>query len=178
MSVWETERCNRVAGVVERFAHYAFFTGLICTALSTAAAQETMLRSGARIRFRTNDSVQLAKDSLHVAQLARLTRDSLIVQRCMTCARLGYARAEVKHLEVFRPSDRGSRFLTGFGVGGLLGLGLGVLGATTCHGGDKCDGAIFLIPFGGIVGGLIGGMGGYLTAYRWDAIPRWVVNQP
>ena len=136
-------------------------------ASSTAAAQDARLRPGTTIRFATATS-----DTVHVAELDHATSDSLYLGRCGTCTRLSYSRMEVNRLAVFHPAHRGSRFLTGFGFGGLAGLGLGLLAATSCHGGDRCDGGIVLIPFGGLLGGLVGGLAGYLTAYSWDAIPQ------
>ncbi len=133
---------------------------------SRAAAQDPRLRPGATIRFGTDTS-----DALHVGQLALATADSLFLQRCVTCGRLTYSRIEINRLAVFHPAHRGLRFLTGFGYGGLAGLGLGLLAAISCHGiGDECDGGIILIPFGGLLGGLVGGLIGYLTAYSWDPI--------
>ena len=133
---------------------------------SAVAAQDPRLQAGATIRFGTGTS-----DTLYVGQLARATADSLFLQRCVTCGRLTYSRIEVNRLAVFHPAHRGLRFLSGFGYGGLAGLGLGLLAAKSCHGiGDECDGGILLIPIGGLLGGLVGGLIGYLTANSWDPI--------
>ena len=136
-------------------------------AASTAKAQDPRLRPGTTIRFSTGTS-----DRPHIGELARATPDSLFLQSCPTCSSLSYSRIEVNRLAVFRRANRGLRFLTGFGYGGLLGLGAALLGATTCHGGDKCDGWLVLIPTGGLLGGLVGGLVGYLsTPYSWVPIP-------
>jgi len=133
---------------------------------SPAQAQETLLRPGATVRFASGKS-----DSLRVGVLARATPDSLFLDRCLSCDRLSYSRSEVNRLGVMHPAHRGSRFVAGFGLGGLAGLGLGALGAMSCRGtADKCEGGVFLVPFIALLGGLIGGLAGYLTAYSWDPV--------
>lgn len=125
------------------------------------------IEPGASIRF------QIFGDSLFRSGiLSRFTQDSLIVERCPTCyGRLDYGRAELTRLDVSkRLGNGGSRALTGFAIGASAGLALGYLGAISCKGGDRCDGGIILIPFGGILGGLIGVAAGYLTAYKWEPV--------
>src|SRR5437762_4363485 len=120
---------------------------------SRATAQDPRLRPGAAIRFGTDTS-----DALHVGQLARATADSLFLQRCVTCGRLTYSRIEINRLAVFHPAHRGLRFLSGFGYGGLAGLGLGVLAAKSCHGlGYECDGRVSSLSLCGCAGRLGGG---------------------
>jgi hypothetical protein len=62
------------------------------------------------------------------------------------------------------------RAISGFGIGGLIGLLAGALTAVGCHGGDKCDTVLVAIPFGGLAGGLIGSLAGYLSAYSWQPV--------
>lgn len=121
---------------------------------------------GASIRF------QIVGDSLfRTGFLSRLTRDSLIVERCPTCyGRLVYAREEVTRLDVSKRTNGGSRALTGFALGASAGLALGYLSAVNCKGGDRCDASIVAIPFGGILGGLIGGLAGYLSGFKWEPV--------
>lgn len=139
----------------------------LVAAFSPAKAQDARLRPGATIRFSPSGT-----DTVYVGQLARATPDSILLRRCTNCSRLSYSRSDLNRLAVFHPAHRGSRFLTGFGYGGLIGLGLSVIVARSCHGvGDACDGGIVLIPFGGLLGGLVGGLAGYLTAYTWDPVP-------
>lgn len=150
-----------------RMSHGLILLVALGAALSPATAQDPRLRPGATIRFGPSGT-----DTVYVGQLARATPDSILLRRCTNCSRLSYSRIDVNRLAVFQPAHRGSRFLTGFGYGGLAGLGLGVILAKSCHGiGDECDGGIVLIPFGGLLGGLIGGLIGYLTAYTWDPVP-------
>ena len=133
---------------------------------SPARAQETLLRPGVTVRFAAGTS-----DTLHVGVLARATPDSLFLDRCLSCDRLSYSRIEVNRLGVLHPAHRGSRFVSGFGLGGLAGLGLGALVAMSCHGpADRCEDSLIIVPFGGLLGGLIGGLAGYLTAYSWDPV--------
>jgi hypothetical protein len=130
-----------------------------------SAAQSIAVKAGDRIRFSLAGS-----DSLHDATLARLTTDSLYLESCATCARPLYPRADVRRLAVFRRTGSGSRVVAGFGWGGLIGLGVGAIGAANCHGGDRCDGSIVAIPVAALGGGLIGSVYGYLSAYRWQPV--------
>ena len=149
-----------------RIARCLVSVGLFFIPFSVTDAQDANVGPGSRIRFRI-DSSELA----HEATLGLLTRDSLVLHRCVSCDRLRYGRADVSHLEGFYRKPSGSRMLTGFGYGGLAGLALGVIVLKSCHGlGDSCDGAILAVPFGGLLGGLIGVLTGYLTAYEWQPI--------
>jgi len=138
----------------------------LCAAFSGAAAQESVLRQGSLIRFRVPP-----QDSLHIADLDRLTADSLVLERCETCSRLRFSRAEVAHLEVFGPVNRGDRFLAGLGLGALIGGGLGYLNVATCKGyADACELAVLAVPFGAIAGGILGAGFGFMTGYRWKPV--------
>ena len=148
-----------------RISRHLMLGLLLCTAFFDADAQESYVKEGATIKFQT-DSGQLT----HTAQLALLTRDSLFLQRCSTCSRLVYSRVEVSHLAVFHAEGRGDRFLTGWLIGTLAGGGLAYVEASTCTGGDKCDGGIVLVPAMAILGGLIGGIAGVLSGYKWHPI--------
>jgi hypothetical protein len=149
-------------------AKYAIAATLLCIAASTSAGQDTRLRPGATIRFNTDTTARP-----HIGELARATPDSLLLQRCPTCARLGYSLAEVDRLAVFRRVGRGTRFITGYGLGGLIGLGVGALIANACNGiGDECDGTLIIVPAAGVLGGLVVGLIHYWsTPYTWDPIP-------
>lgn len=129
-------------------------------------AQNGRVEPGDRIRFSLGPS-----RVLHEARLEQLTADSLIVERCPSCAQLRYARREVGDLAVFRRKPAGMRALRGFGVGGLIGLVAGGIGGLTCHGtADKCEGWFVAFPFFGLIGGAIGAIAGYLGAYTWQPI--------
>lgn len=134
--------------------------------VSSAQAQDPRLRAGVTIRFGTDTT-----STLHVAQLEQATRDSLLLRRCETCSRTGYSFSEVNRLAAFQRIPAGMRMVSGFGWGGLLGLGLGAIAATTCHGtADRCEDAFLLVPFTGLLGGFVGALTGYLTAYRWEPV--------
>jgi hypothetical protein len=135
---------------------------LLVTAASPASAQTGDVARGDRVRFSIG-----SPDSLYEGVLDRLTPDSLFLESCETCTRLLYSRSEIGRLAVFRKSGGGMRAVTGFGLGGLIGLAIAGFAAASCHGGDKCDGAIVAIPFFGLAGGLIGAIGGYLSGYKW-----------
>lgn len=151
---------------MERVAVCVTSAILLCVAVSAGAAQETSIKPGASVRFKTDSS-----DTRQFGYLARLTGDSLILQSCDICSRLQYSRSEINHLDVLRVEGRGDRFFTGLFIGALVGGGLGYLSAHTCGGGDQCDLAALAIPFGVISGGLIGGVAGFLTAYKWHPVP-------
>ena len=68
---------------------------------------------------------------LHAGQLERVTGDSVFLERCPDCNRLAYGRNDVANLDIYQPYNRGNRTLTGIGLGGLLGIGLGFLSAAT-----------------------------------------------
>jgi hypothetical protein len=138
---------------------------LLVSTASWGGAQSGGVKRGDRIRFSIG-----APDSLHVAVLDRLTSDSLFLKSCPTCDRLLYSRAEAGRLAVFRKSGGGMRAISGFGIGGLVGLVVAGLAAANCHGGDRCDGGIVAIPFIGLAGGLVGAIGGYLSGYKWQPI--------
>lgn len=138
---------------------------LLCIAFSAAGGQEQEPRPGANIRFRVGMS-----DSLHVAQLGLLTRDSLALERCSTCNRLRYSRAEINDLAVFRPVNRGDRFIGGLAIGAVIGAGLGYLSSRSCRTYERCDLAALAIPMGAIFGGLFGGVTGFISAYRWEPV--------
>ena len=143
--------------------HHSVLAFCFFVAPSVTAAQSGSVEPGARIRFAIGGT-----DFLHEATLARIGADSLFLQKCTTCERLTYSRSEVNRLAVFRKSGAGSRAVTGFGIGGLVGLALGGIAMATCHGvGDACDGALVALPFEGLAGGLIGSLAGYLTGYKW-----------
>lgn len=149
---------------MNRVVRYVIAAGLAFIPL-LAAAQERSLAPGSTIRFRTGAEV-----SPHKAHIERLTRDSLLLRTCASCSKLGFSRSEVNHIELFRRAASGWRVVSGFGFGGLIGLVGGAVVATSCHGGDKCDGAILAVPAGGLLGGLIGGLAAYLTSYRWEPL--------
>lgn len=139
---------------------------ILCFA-SSVGAQETVLRSGDRVRFRVD-----MRDSLSYGKLARFTTDSLILERCFTCVSLTYGRSHVNDLAVFRASHRGDRFVTGLLLGGLVGGGLGVLVAKSCGGTvDACELSVLAIPFGAIAGAFFGSAIGFMTGYRWVPVP-------
>jgi len=135
-------------------------------ASSGAAAQETGPREGALIRFRVPP-----QQAWHVADLARLTADSLVVERCPSCDRLQFSRPDVEHIEVSVPVNRGGRLMAGLGIGTLIGGGLGYISARTCKGtADACDLAVLAVPFGAIAGGVIGAAAGFLSGYKWEPV--------
>jgi len=126
------------------------------------------IEPGATIRF------QIGWDpSFRGGVLTRFTPDSLIVERCPTCqGRLQYTRAELTRLEVSRRIPAGSRVLSGFAIGGIIGFALGYLAAATCKGpGDTCDAGLVTFAFGGLLGSLVGATAGYLTSYKWEPVP-------
>lgn len=146
---------------------FSLCPALLCVVSASVAAQGPELRAGTRIRFTVG-----ASDALHVADVTRINGDSVFVDRCLTCTQLSYSRAELSHLAIFQAIPSGMRILSGIGIGGLVGLGVGLAGASSCTGGDRCDGWIVLVPFGAIAGGFVGGLVGYLTSYRWVPIER------
>ena len=132
----------------------------------SAVAQPSIIKQGATVRFRMTTS-----DSSRTGRLATLTADSLVLATCLTCDRLLYGRAEIKDLEVMRPTPSGDRIISGLLLGGAVGGGLGWLSSSTCHGADRCDLSALAIPFGAIAGAVIGGFVGYLTSYNWEPVP-------
>jgi len=145
---------------------YRALGSLLFVPLLLGAQTESPPVAGSQVRFWV-----VAGGSIHTAQLERLTPDSLILQSCVTCTTLRYARADVSHIEVFHRLPSGMRTVQGFGYGGLIGLVTGVIGASACNKiGDGCDGAILLVPVGGIVGGLIGGIVAHLSSYKWEPV--------
>ena len=145
---------------------------LICAVLiassSSAAAQTSVVRQGATVRFLTAPG-----DSSRSGKLAKLTADSLVLTSCLNCDRLLYGRAEIKSLQVLRPTPSGDRIISGVLLGAAAGGGLGYITARTCHGGgERCDLAALNIPFGAIAGALIGRFVGWLTSYRWEPVPE------
>lgn len=129
-------------------------------------AQETVVKSGATVRFRTAPD-----DSSRSGRVAKLTADSLVLASCLNCGRLLYGRGEIKNLEVMRPTPSGDRIISGVLLGGAIGGGLGYISAKTCHGAERCDLSGLAIPFGAIAGAVIGGFVGYLTSYKWEPVP-------
>jgi hypothetical protein len=150
---------------MRRISRHLMSAILFCAAFSLCGAQETSIKPGASIRFKTDST-----DARQFGYLARLTSDSLFLESCDICSRLFFSRAEINHLDVLRVENRGDRFIAGLAIGALVGGGLGYLSAHTCGGGDKCDLAALAIPFGAIGGGLIGGVIGVFTAYKWQPI--------
>lgn len=135
-------------------------------AFSGAAAQENGPRRGALIRFRVPP-----QEALHVADLGRITADSLILERCATCDRLLFSRAEVDQLAVFVTTNRGDRLIAGLGLGALAGGALGYLSAATCKGNaDACELSILAVPFGAIAGAFLGAGIGFMTGYKWKPV--------
>ena len=140
--------------------------GVLLLVPFVVGAQSTVLRAGSTVRFRIYPT-----DPPHQATLDSLTADSLILQRCEPCSGLRFARTGISHLELLRDRPAGPRLAAGFGIGGLIGLGLGALAANSCHGiGDTCDGSIVALPLLGILGAMIGTLAGFLTAYKWVPI--------
>ena len=146
-------------------ALHVISAAVLCIAFSAVGGQEQEPQPGAQIRFRIG-----ARDSLHVAQLGLLTRDSLALERCLTCNRLRYSRAEINDLAVFRPVNRGDRFIGGLAIGAVIGGGLGYLSSRGCRTYEKCDLAALAVPLGAIFGGLFGGVIGFIGAYRWEPV--------
>ena len=145
---------------------YRVLGSLLFVPLLLGAQTESPPVTGSQVRFWV-----VAGGSIHTAQLERLTPDSLILQSCVTCTTLRYARADVSSIEVLHRLPSGMRTVDGFGWGGLIGLVAGVIGASTCNKlGDGCDGAILLVPAGAILGGLIGGLAAYLSSYKWEPV--------
>ena len=146
-------------------ALHVILAAVLCIAFSSVGGQEWEPQPGANIRFRIGPS-----DSLHVAQLGLLTRDSLALERCLTCNRLRYTRAEINDLAVFRPVNRGDRLIGGFAIGAVIGAGLGYLSARSCRTYERCDLAALNLPLGAISGGLLGMAIGLISAYRWEPV--------
>jgi len=145
---------------------WALLIGLVIGAVSSAAAQNSDLRHGEKIRFAIG-----SHQVLHEARLDWATRDSVILESCSTCDRLRYGREELHYLEVWRGSSAGRRALRGFGIGGAIGLGIAGIGSATCRGTpDKCEGWFALLGILGFGAGLIGGIIGYLTASSWQPV--------
>lgn len=125
------------------------------------------IESGATIRFRIRGDY-----SYRSGVLARLTADSVIVERCPTCqGRLFYDQSELTRLDVSRRIPAGPRILSGFAIGAIAGFALGYVSAATCTGGDQCDFGVVAVAFGGLFGGLVGATVGYLTSYKWESVP-------
>src|SRR2546423_10906484 len=101
---------------------------------SSVAAQSSIVKQGATVRFRTTPD-----DSSRSGRLATLTADSLVLATCGNCERLLYGRSEIRSLEVMRPTAAGDRIISGLLLGGAVGGGLGWLSARTCHGGGRWD---------------------------------------
>ena len=149
-------------------------TSIVIASLAAAlparaqVARPIGIEQGARIRFEIGGD-----QSFRSGVLARFTSDSLIVERCPTCqGRLEYGRSELTRLDVSRRIPATSRVLNGFAIGGITGFALGYLLAATCRGGgDRCDAGIVVFAFGGLFGSLVGASAGYLTAYKWEAVP-------
>jgi hypothetical protein len=152
--------------MMPRVGIIAIAVALLSVAFSGSAAQETVVRAGATIRFQIDSTA-----STHSAEVARLTSDSLFLTDCATCNRLLYSRTEISRLAVLRVESRGDRMIAGLAIGTLVGGGLGYLAAATCKGGDRCDGAVLAIPFGAIFGGLVGTAAGLFSAYKWTPVP-------
>jgi hypothetical protein len=122
------------------------------------AAAPSTIAPGATIRF------VVGTDSLlRLAQLGKLTADSLIVDQCTGCDRLRYGTREISRLEVLRGSSRGKHFAVGLGIGALAGvIAAGLNYARPCHAldtdvcGFRAFGFIYGPPFGALIGGIIG----------------------
>jgi hypothetical protein len=151
--------------MMERIGTIAIAVGLLSVAFSGSAAQETVVKAGATIRFQIDSTA-----STHSAELARLTSDSLFLSYCATCNRLLYSRAEVSRLAVLRVESRGDRMIAGLAIGTLVGGGLGYLLASNCNNGDTCDLAALDVPIGAIFGGLVGTAAGLFSAYKWTPV--------
>lgn len=161
-----TPRTPTIAVLLNWLLRSTILSSLFLAPLLLGAQSTSPPVAGSQVRFWV-----VAGGSVHTAQLERLTPDSLILESCATCTILRYARADVNHIEVFHRLPSGMRTVQGFGYGGLIGLVAGVIGASTCHKiGDGCDGAILLVPVGGILGGLIGAIAGHLSSYKWEPV--------
>jgi hypothetical protein len=146
----------------------ALLRTLAATALCAipCVAQTTVVKAGATVRFRL-----AAGDPYRQGQLAQLTADSLIVERCPLCnGRLRYGRVELERLDVSRRVDGGSRVAKGVLIGGGAGLLAGVASEATCHGGPRCEFAALAIPFLTFVGAAVGGIAAYLSSYVWESV--------
>jgi len=122
------------------------------------AVAPSTIAPGATIRF-----VVGTDSSLRVGHLSKLTRDSLIVDRCPNCDRLRYGTREISRLEVLRGSSRGKHFAVGLGIGALAGAIIaGINYARPCHAldtdvcGFRAFGFVFGPPIGALIGGIIG----------------------
>jgi hypothetical protein len=130
-----------------------------------AAAQSTFPDPGAKIRFSIAPSSQL-----HEGRLERMTGDSIVLERCPTCDRLHFGRAEIRDLEVWPSHASWGRALRGFGIGGAVGFAIAGLRGATCHGtADKCEDWVPLLGILGFAGGILGGFVGYLTGGSWQS---------
>ena len=141
---------------------------VICAAVATpVAAQETVVKPGATVRFRIASG-----DSARAGQLGALTVDSLVLDSCGNCSRLLYSRAEIKTLEVMHPTVSGDRIISGVLIGGAFGGGLGYVSARSCKGNiDACELSALAIPFGAIAGAVLGGVAAWLSSYKWEPVP-------
>ena len=151
--------------IMKWFASCTLLACLIVPARSPASAQKTIVKQGATVRLRP-----VGDERFHSAQIHRITRDSVVLERCLDCNRLSYRRNEVAKLDVFQPYAQSSRTFKGICLGTTIGGGLGYLAATSCSGGDRCDLAALAVPFGAITGALIGGVAGFVSAYRWQPV--------
>src|ERR1700704_3155139 len=117
------------------------------------AVAPSTIAPGATIRF------VVGTDSLlRLAQLSKLTADSLIVDQCTGCDRLRYGTGELSRLEVLRGSSRGRHFAVGLGAGALAGvIAATVDNALPCHT-DACDLRLLGFIYGPAVGALLGGI--------------------
>jgi len=131
-----------------------------------AGAQTDGVNPGDRVRFRVGQS-----ESFHSATVARMTKDSLFLESCSTCASLDYARADIKHFDVFRIKDRGGRTLIGMLLGALVGGTIGYFMAQACTGSaDSCALSALAVPGGALLGGFFGGIAGFLRGYTWEPV--------
>ena len=152
------------------YCRRAALVGAVLCAAAPAHGQVSRdsvpIEPGSLVRFQVGTRATLLSGFV-----TELTSDSLGVERCPACwGRLRYARADLTRLDVRRQQPASSRVLGGFALGGIAGFGLGFLSATTCKGGDRCDGAVVAIPFLAIFGGLFGATVGYLTSYKWQPV--------
>ena len=141
---------------------------LIGTTARGQATNPVGIQPGSTVRFQIGGDI-----AYRSGVLSRFTADSLIVERCPTCqGRLLYGRGELTRLDVSERIPSGSRVLSGFAIGGIVGFALGYLLASTCKGiGDQCDAGIVVFAGGGLLGSLIGATAGYLSSYKWKPVP-------
>jgi hypothetical protein len=133
--------------------------------VAQAGGQSTFPDPGAKIRFSTAPS-----SALYEGRLARVTEDSIVLERCPTCDRLRFGRAEIRDLEVWRSNASWGRALHGFGIGGAIGFAIAGLRRATCHGtADQCEDWVPLLGILGLAGGITGGIVGFLTGGSWEA---------